>query len=121
MSFFRFQCIIKLTIDNTKNEINCKYIAGSKNVEIINHGNITELKLNNKLITDINQLNQADKIIENLISISRINGDFGLEDSLINGKLALLNARYQNDQIDFNYNKNQLKDLEEIFKNLQNK
>ena len=29
--------------------------------------------------------------------------------------------RYQNDQIDFNYNKNQLKDLEEIFKNLQNK
>lgn len=98
---------IYLTIDNINNKVDCKYISDAGSFEIINQNNDTEFKLNGKPI-GINQLNQINKtnqpdqvnqIIENLLSKSRCNGDFGLENSLINGKLALLNAKHRNDNV----------------------
>ena len=98
---------IYLTIDNINNKVGCKYISDVGNVEIINQNNDTKFKLNDKP-TDIYQLNQTnkinqpdqvDQIIENLLSESRCNGDFELKNSLINGKLALLNAKCRNDNV----------------------
>lgn len=98
---------IYLTIDNINNKVDCKYISDIRNIEIINQNNDTKFKLNDKPIdiyqlnqtNKINQLDQADQITENLLLESRCNGDFGLENSLINGKLVLLNAKHQNDDV----------------------
>ena len=92
---------IILTINNTKNEINCKYIYGNSGFKLTNQYDTNEFKFENTKSKKNNniQLDQADEIIKNLLSKSRCNGDFGLENSLINAKLALLNAKRQNNDV----------------------
>ena len=92
---------ITLTIDNVKNEINCKYIYGNSGFKLTNQYDTNEFKFENTKSKESNEIrpDQADEIIKNLLLESRYNGNFGLENSLINGKLALLNAKRQNDDV----------------------